>query len=68
MTAIQPKNTMTWMEKLTALLGRPPIMEGVDANAKFFKLKNREESAKDLFMGTITQPKEMAKAKKLGLI
>ena len=68
MTAIQPNKTLSWMEKLTLLLGRPPIMEGVDENIKWMKLGSREESAKDLFMGCIKQPKDKAKAKKLGLI
>lgn len=68
MTAIKPKDSLKWMEKLALLLGRPPIMEGVDENAKWMKLDSREESAKDLFMGCIKQPKDKAKAKKLGLL
>lgn len=58
----------SWMQKLTLLLGREPVLSGVDYNAKVLNLANREESAKNLFQGLIADPKEKRKAQKLGLI
>jgi hypothetical protein len=60
--------TMTYKEKLTLLFGRPPLEAGIEYNMKLFKFKSLEESAKDLFEGTIILPKFKKRAKKLGLI
>jgi hypothetical protein len=59
---------MSWLEKLAKLYGRPPYTPGLDYHAKLFKLKGREEAAKDIFEIVIANPKEKAKAKKLGLL
>jgi hypothetical protein len=59
---------MSYYEKLTKLLGREPLYGGLVDNMKVLNLKNIEDSAKSLFNGLLTIPKEKAKAKKLGLI
>jgi hypothetical protein len=59
---------MSYYEKLTKLLGRKPLHGGLVANMKALNLKDIEESAKNLFLGEIGDPKQKAKAKKLGLI
>ncbi|MBS1579091.1 MAG: hypothetical protein JST29_05575 [Bacteroidetes bacterium] len=59
---------MSYYEKLSILLGRKPLHGGLVANMKVFNLKNIEDSAKDLFLGEIRNPKQKNKAKKLGLL
>ena len=60
---------MSYIEKLTKLIGRPPITSGLEAHLKYHPhLKTKEDAAKDIFRITISLPKEKAKAKKLGLI
>ena len=57
---------MTYYEKLVKLLGREPY--NLEYNQKILGLKSKEESAKSIFKGLLTIPKEKVKAKKLGLI
>ncbi|MDR0793272.1 MAG: hypothetical protein LBE82_08175 [Chitinophagaceae bacterium] len=57
---------MSYYEKLVKLLGREPY--NVEYNRQIFGLKTKEDSAKSIFNGLLTIPKEKAKAKKLGLI
>jgi hypothetical protein len=60
--------TSTYKEKLTAILGRPPVEGSVEYNKKILKLRTLEDSAKNLFEGLLNLPKYKAKAKKLGLL
>ncbi len=59
---------MSYLEKLTKLLGREPLKGGLIANMKALNLKNLEDSAKNLFQGEIRYQNQKDKAKKLGLI
>ena len=60
---------MSYLEKLTKLLGRPPLEEGLITNMKVLQLKSIEASAKNLFEGELQLvPGQKNKAKKLGLI
>lgn len=59
---------MSYLEKLTKLLGRKPLQGGLIANMNTLNLNSIEESAKNLFKGELVNPKQKAKAKKLGLI
>jgi hypothetical protein len=57
---------MIYHEKLVKLLGREPY--NLEYNRQILGLKTKEDSAKSIFKGLLTIPKEKAKAKKLGLI
>ena len=60
---------MSYLEKLTKLLGRPPLHGGLIANMKALNLKSIEASAKNLFEDELQLiPGQKAKAKKLGLL
>jgi len=60
---------MSYVEKLTKLLGRDPLKDGLIANMKAMNLRSIEASAKNLFEDELQLvPGQKVKAKKLGLI
>lgn len=59
---------MSYYEKLVKLLGRKPIEGSLEYTKKILGLKDTEASAENLFKGELVNPKQKAKAKKLGLI
>ncbi len=57
---------MTYLEKLIKLEGKKP--ETLAYHQKMTRLKTEESAAKNLFKTLMTDSKEKAKAKKLGLL